>query len=128
MSRERSASGREAFGLVNGRILGLIGAAEAISERGDSPALVDAARSVALDLESYLQGIADLATTDFDTNQPGSRQSAVHEYLGTLKEARQHVVTAFQDGDFEFGCLAWGLKQEMAELLEEASAFGRGDP
>jgi len=120
--------GREAFGLVNGRILGLIGAAEAISERGDSPALVDAARSVALDLESYLQGIADLATTDFDTNQPGSHQSAVDEYLGTLKEARQHVVTAFQDGDFEFGCLAWGLKQEMAELLEEASAFGGGDP
>ncbi len=128
MSRERSASGREAFGLVNGRILGLIGASEAISERVDCPALVDAARSVALDLESYLQGIADLATTDFESNQPPSRQSPVEEYVETLSEARRHVVTAFQDGDFEFGCLAWGLKQEMAELLEEASAFGRDDP
>jgi hypothetical protein len=44
--------------------------------------------------------------------------------VATLSLAKKHVGNAFDDGDFDFAVLAYDLKQEIQDLIEEAADFG----
>jgi hypothetical protein len=124
VSREQSANGHEAFGNVNSRIVGLLGVAEDVLQRIPGHPIAKAARAIADDLEKYLEGISGLATTDFGITESDRSATPADQYVATLSLAKKHVGNAFDDGDFDFAVLAYDLKQEIQDLIEEAADFG----
>lgn len=110
---------------MGGRIVGIVETAEIACGRTNSREMSLATRVIASDLEKYLHGIADLATTDLDLSfsAGSSVESPVDQYRSAIDAAKRAITAAAGQSSCPFNRLAWEVKGELSELRKEAESF-----